>query len=590
LYLPQFERMPERQPRATEPSLLYFLHHQMEEHGIEDKELVHLESYFPSTGPLALSPREQADSVVRTAMLSMALGTTRFMRTWELHTSGDGWGASHYGSAGVIGRASEYNPKPAAAAFATMARVVDLAKYDGYLDLGSRSAFCLRFRDRDRRVYVPWTVRGTRPLQLEFESGSDAVRIDMHGNRFPVELDNGKARIELSPTPQWIVVRDGAIARATVGEPTYTAAPAELSRVVDALDGDWTYTDTDYPRYENNHWDMPRAKGKFDHAFVDSEQRGSKVLRVAMRNPDHDKPMVGFYAVFEPPQPIELSGKPEALGLWVNGASGWNRFIYEITDANGEVWLSVGTKDAWNCDDIHSWSSINHDGWRYMRFPLPGSAPGDNFREADTVWWGSDAEGVVDLPVRVTRLMVEMRPRMVYVNDMLELPDYAIELDDLTVEYASERAMSDEPVNVQRAAAGMLEREAPLPLPQVYERLQREGDAPAPEIATVYPPDQFNNGRRLYVEVEPVEQAERYLGYVSAYPDGRGAKRVGIDAKSSHRHAQRFLQDTPNRIWFNGLVPDRPMYLFVTCLDADGNESRPSPIREVVLKDEFPFE
>ncbi len=340
----------------------------------------------------------------------------------------------------------------------------------------------------------------------------------------------------------------------------------------------------------NNHWDMPREKGGFDHAFVQSEQRDSKVLRVALKHPDHDKPMVGFYAVFEPAQPIELTGKPEALGLWVNGHSAWNRFVYEITDAKGEVWLSAGTKDAWNCDDIHSWSSINHDGWRYMRFPLPGSAPGDNYREADTTWWGSDGDGVVDLPVKLTRVMIEMRPEMIYVNDMVDLPDYSIEMDDLTVEYASERDMSQTPVEVQRAAAGLLEDEPLLALANPYERLQQEGVEPAPEIDKVYPPDQGNNGQRLYVEVKPVKDATRYRGYVSAYPDGRGAKPVGIDAKSSNAHARRYLQDSPNKIWFNGLLPQRPMYLFVTYLDAEGHESKPSKMRKVVLQDEFPFE
>ncbi len=133
-----------------------------------------------------------------------------------------------------------------------MTRVVDLAKYDGYLDTGSRSAFCLRFRDaaRERLVYVAWTVRGTRPMQLQFEPGSDIQRIDMHGNSFPIELNDDQGSITLSPTPQWIVVRHGAITVAAVGEPTYTAAPAKLSRVIDPLDGNWTYTDANYPRYE----------------------------------------------------------------------------------------------------------------------------------------------------------------------------------------------------------------------------------------------------------------------------------------------------------------------------------------------------
>ena len=50
----------------------------------------------------------------------------------------------------------------------------------------------------------------------------------------------------------------------------------------------------------------------------------------------------------------------------------------------------------------------------------------------------------------------------------------------------------------------------------------------------------------------------------------------------------RFVEKT-NQLFYNGLQPARPMYLFVTALDAEGRESRPSEIREVVLKDEFPF-
>src|SRR6185295_11131650 len=55
--MPQFERMPERQPRATEPSLLYFLQKEMKERGLQDKELVHLESYFPPSHELGLGHR-----------------------------------------------------------------------------------------------------------------------------------------------------------------------------------------------------------------------------------------------------------------------------------------------------------------------------------------------------------------------------------------------------------------------------------------------------------------------------------------------------------------------------------------------------
>lgn len=581
--LPQFERMPERQPRSTEPSLLYFLHKQMREKGLAGKDIVHLESYFPPAGPQALSFGEQADSVVRTAVLSMALGTTRFMRTWSLDTCGDGWGGSHYGSCGMIDRAPEFNPKPCAAAFATMTQVLDLAKYDGWLPTGSRSAYCVRFKDKDRLVYALWTIRGTRPVELAIEGA--ATRYDQHGNAFAVPP---RATVTLSPSPQWIVVRDGSIRSAAVGKPAYTEAPARHHKLLDGFESaDWRYDRGVFERYQNNHWDMPREPGRMRAERRRSEDRGSKVFRVELAEPDAKKPMVGFYGVFIPPKPIEIPGKAKALGIRVNGHSAWNRFIYEVTDAKGEKWISCGTHDVFNCDDIHSWSSVNHDGWRYMSFPLPGSAPGDNFREADNVWWGSDAEGIVDLPLRLTRLVVEMRPQMVYVDQMLPINDLSIELDDLTAEYASAEDMTDAPVKSQRAAAAALGKQ-PLPqLPNPYAELQKTGVGSPPKIAKVYPPEQFYNGTRLYVEVEPVEGAARYRGYVAAYPDGRGAQPLAVDQKVGGYWGTTLK--TPNMLLFDRLRPATPLYFFVTTLDAAGKESKPSVIRKVLLKDEFPF-
>jgi len=585
LDLPQFERMPERQPRATEPSLLFFLNHQLKEKGLlGKKELIHLESYFPSTGPLALTDQEQAESIMRTAVLSLSLGTTKFLRTWSDYISGDGWGSSHYGSCGLIDRFPESNPKPAAMAYATMSQVLDLAKYDGWLETGSRSAYCIRFKDTDRLVYAVWTLRGTRPLTLTFDG--TATRYDMHGNAFPVEPAGS---ITLSSTPQWIVVRGGAIKTATVGEPTYADAPAGSSKVVENFEAaDWKYDAGIFERYQINHWDMPREPGQMQAQRVRNDQRKSNVFRVELTNPDQKKPMVGFYGVYTPPKPINIPGRAKALGLWVNGRSAWNRFIYEITDAKGEKWISCGTRDAWNCDDIHSWSSINHDGWRYMRFPLPSNAPGDNFREPDTTWWGSDMDGIVDLPVKLTKIMIEMRPQMVYADQMLPVQDLAIELDDLTVEYATAQDMTDEPVKVQQAAAlASAKKELPA-LPNPHANLQATGVGAAPTMAKVSPTDEGKyEGNRLLIDITPIAGVKSYKGYVSVYPDGRGALPLGIDKQSKHRRVGMVKSD--NQLLFDGLRPATPMYFFVTYVDANGKESKPSAIRQVVTKDEFPF-
>jgi hypothetical protein len=309
---------------------------------------------------------------------------------------------------------------------------------------------------------------------------------------------------------------------------------------------------------------------------------------VELVNAQTNKPMVGFYGIFEPPKPIDIPGKPRALGLWVNGRSAWNRFIYQVVDAKGETWISVGTKDAWNCDDIHSWSSINHDGWRYMRFPLPGNAPGDDYRECDSTWWGSDADGVFDLPVKLARVMIEMRPQMIYADQMLPVDDLSIELDDLTVEYETADDRTDAPVRLQRAAAGVLEKGAAPKLPNPYAALQRN-PGPRPEIAAVRPPEDINNGTRLFVEIKPVAGAKAYKGWVSAHADGRGAQPLGLTQQSTGSKLLKSIT-APNLVLFDGLRPARPMYVFVTAIGADDQESKPSTIRRVVLRDEFPFQ
>ncbi|MCH5374892.1 MAG: hypothetical protein JJ992_13030, partial [Planctomycetes bacterium] len=285
---------------------------------------------------------------------------------------------------------------------------------------------------------------------------------------------------------------------------------------------------------------------------------------------------------------IDIPGNARSRGVWMTGASGWNRIIYDIADATGELYRSVGTKDAWNCDDIFSWSSANFDGWRYVRFPLPGNAPGDNYREADSTWWGSDEDGVVDLPVQLTRIIVEMRPQMIYVNDMLPVEDLTLAFDDLSAEYEEPEDMTEAPVKLQIAAAGMLTDGKLMPLPNPHQELLESGWGPPPKIADMRPPDQINNGRRLFVTVQPVAGAVRYRGYVSAYPDGRGAQPLAAVGQQAGQRVPELI-GKPTTLYYDGLLPSRPMYLFVSAVDEQGRESKPSDIRQVVLKDEFPF-
>jgi len=573
---PQFERMPERQPRAVECNFMYFLNQEMKKLGY-DKELVHVESYYAPTHPMALTLRESADSIVRTAALSLANGTDRFLACWTLDDPEGAWGSQHYGAVGIIGRGPELNPKPGATAYATLTTMLDTAKYDGYVPTGSHSAYCLRFKEAPpKNIYCLWTIRGSRPITIRAKPGGELTLIDENGNRRTLELKDGRATFDISSTAVWLVATKTLVERAEVGTPTYTEAPGKHRLTLDDFErpDTWTFTGKPDERYATNSWDMPREPAPYKAEPVRLEERSSQFLRITCWAPTSEPNLTGRYGVLEPAEPIAIPGQAQALGLWVRGNSGWGRVVYEIVDAKGEIFQSIGSKDQWNCDDTHSWSNFNFDGRRYLRFPLPSNSPGDDYREHDSVWWNHSAEGIVDLPVKLSKIIFEMPTHQLYVDEIVPVASKSIEIDDLTVEYATAANMTDLPVRIQREAAGLLRQKSSADgLPNPIADLREKGVGPATKIVRFYAPEQFNDGTRTHVALTPVEGAKEYQVWVSAYADGRGAMALSKGA---------LAEPLVNR-----LRPGMPLYFFATYTDAEDKLSKPSEMATITLKDEF---
>lgn len=584
---PQFERMPEMPIREVAPNRLWLLKQALKKYGYEKVPIIHTESYYPASHELALGPRGSADSYVRTAVLSLALGSTTFANCWSLQDCSDYWGSQHYGCAGVLARQPQANPKPAFAAFATMTRLLDAAQYDGYVPTGSPSAYCVRFTAQGRKIYCLWTIRGTRPATLTFAQEGNIAQVDENGNETKLVLSNLTATVTLSPTPIWVTTdlpagaappgAAAAIRKALLGAPTYTEQPGKFTKRLEPLDKPWKYDPGEYGRYATNHWGAPRFAGPMKSEAVDSVERKSKVWQVVLDTPSKERPLAAWYGVFTPGKPVEIPGKARALGVWANGRSDWGRIVYEIEDAKGEIWQSVGAKDDWNCDDVHSWSYFNFDGWRYLEFPLPNHQPGDNYREMDTVWWNHNAEGVVDLPVKLARIMIEQRSHNIYVDDLLAVTNRGVQLSDLIAVYASAEAMTDAPVRLQQAAAKLFQ--APkidlATLPNPIAELRGKGVGAATTFTKVTPPDHGYDGTRVEVTIQPVEGAKEYRVYVAAHANGA--------------LAQQLVKDDKPQMLVTGLRPEFPLYLFATYMDKDGKESKPSDARRILLKDDFPM-
>ncbi|MBM4039166.1 MAG: hypothetical protein FJ290_11700 [Planctomycetes bacterium] len=449
---PQFERMPEMPVRSVAPNRMWMLQEEMKRCGYTGIPIIHTESYFPSSHPLALGHHTAADYYVRTSVLSLALGTSRFLFCFTLHDCAGYWGSTHYGCIGITGPRPEFNPKPAFPAYATMTRLLDQVQCDGYVPTGSQSVYCVRFKSGNKFIYCLWTIRGRRHALIHAPKAKSVVTTTWEGFENDLLLPERPTWALLSPTPCWMTT-DQPIEKIELREPVHPEQPGAHGLVLDTFDRPWAYDPAPYDSYAKNHWDLPRFPGPMKASIVADPVWGSKVWDAALATPPKERPLAAWYGVFKPPKPIAIPGKARALGIWANGHSHWGRIIYEIEDAKGEVWQSIGTKDEWNCDDIHSWSYFNFDGWRWLEFPLPNNLPGDNYREKDSVWWNHSAEGIVDLPVRLTRIIIEMRTHNIYVNELLPVADRSVQLDNLTAVYDNAEAMSDAPVRLQREAA-----------------------------------------------------------------------------------------------------------------------------------------
>ncbi len=345
---PQFERMPEMPVRSVAPNRLWMLREEMKRCGYEGIPIIHTESYFASSHPLALGPRTAADHYVRTSVLSLALGTAKFMWCFTLHDCADYWGSNHYGCIGITGPRPEFNPKPAFPAYATMTRLLDQANFDGYVPTGSHSAYCVRFKTPSGFVYCLWTIRGGRVALLHAPKAKSIVATSWEGFEIDMLLPERPSVAFLSPTPCWMRT-DQPIEKIELREPFHLEQPGAHGLVLDPFERPWTYDPAPYERYAKNHWDLPRFPGPMKASILSDPEWGSKVWDTALADPPKERPLAAWYGVFKPPKPLEIPGKARALGVWANGHSNWGRIIYEIEDAKGEIWQSIGSKNEWNC-------------------------------------------------------------------------------------------------------------------------------------------------------------------------------------------------------------------------------------------------
>jgi hypothetical protein len=576
--IPAFERLPEQQIHQIAIHRMYVSNKEFAKAGLSKPLYAVYEGPCLPTGPGALTQRELSDLSVRNSLMLLGYGADFQTGGFPGFDCTSPWGEQHYGY-GVFYSIPWEMPKPAFAAFATMTRMLNRSNFDGWTPTGSLSTYAMRFKHykTGKIVHVLWTIRGTREVNIPVPAGSFLAVTDAMDNTVTRTPQNGQVSFTINSSPVYVTGLPAEV-KITLGEADNSdAQPAAIkTKLANFGDGSWKLSDERDESYEKAHYPhIVRFPGKMSIAPAEAPStQGGKALSVHLDKQDVERVFMPYYSTLTPAKPIVIPGKASHLGVWVRASSDWGRVLYSLRDAKGERWISIGKAGAWNCDDLHSWSYFNFDGWRYLRFELPANAPYDSFREAGSTWWGSYSSGDnnIDLPLSLEKVIVERRTHAMYVNDPQPAKNDDVLLGDLFAEYSSPQ---DQGLEAVRLAS--LRMPIPTGAPELdnpIEKMARTNAGAPTSITEIKLPEQASDGTQCYVFFEKRPDAVAYDVWASPYPDGRGALQLAKNWKE------------PGGL-VRGFRPDTDFYLFVTYTDKDGKVSKPSAPFKIHLLDLF---
>ncbi|MBL9133188.1 MAG: hypothetical protein JNG86_18405, partial [Verrucomicrobiaceae bacterium] len=472
-----FMRMPETQPLdfVANNASLWMDRQILDHYGYKDVPVTQCyEICYPSTNPGNLSLRTQAAYYVRHMIHSLVWGVP-VIRPSCISDVGNSYQFSNWGSCGLCFAKPELSPKPSYVAMATLTRMLDGAKFSRIVETGSPVVYAVEFKKREGGfVTVAWTVRGKVQIGWLYEAPQGMPEFhDIMGNKSTTIFDVGVQWV-LSEEPTFIVTQGpitqigpGAGDKPLVSKSRIKAQAISLLAKVT----DWQLETTANTELEWFNFENPRRKGDFAFADV-AEFEGEKgCFSVTPKLPCPGSPHLPMYAVLKLKKPVEIPGVPTEIGLMVNGNGGWGRIIFELEDAGGQRWTSIGAamkgeatrwmadwmseKELaamkqmhvadWNTNDPWQRSRINFEGWRYLKFPLPGQYDGEGYHWPANSQWKSTGDGIVKHPLKFTKLIIEMPEKVLYLNKMITVPRPEIYLKGLQATYQPVQEVSAAP-------------------------------------------------------------------------------------------------------------------------------------------------
>ena len=340
-----------------------------------------------------LGDKIQAEWYVRDLLLSQAWGF-RDIFLGVIMDTGNDYAGSFWGASGLCTRNPFLYPKKSYVGVAVATKMLDQVTLACNIPTGSRTVYVLEFKRKDGKyVYPLWTSRGTADLTIE-TSSRDYDISDFYGRPIKRSASTERLLLAAGTGVKYILANTPLVKSITCGNRTYPddRPPAAL-KVVSRMDNvaQWTLASGKEPLLEKTKGvTMPyRTIGNYAVRQVVDKEKGN-CIELELVRPNLSLPKVfNEYAVLELKEPVTLEGRPNSLGMWVKGNSGWGQVYWVIEDARAQRRISCGTRvHRADVFDYDGRVSISFDGWNFLSLPITdkSSIPELSTGSVDNLW------------------------------------------------------------------------------------------------------------------------------------------------------------------------------------------------------------
>lgn len=365
-----------------------------------------------------MGEHQQAEWYTRDVLISLGNNFTR-IGPGILFDTANSYHNGLWGASGILQRAPWGYPKKSYVAYATITNVLDRVKLRRQVETGSTTVYALEFDRADGKVVTAlWTARGEAEWSLDYSAATPVEIVDMYGRA--ESKPAAQAFTVTGGTAPVYVVADKPLAGVRIAARRFAkddarAAHATIATPLDRADLVSIDADSSLDTPIVAPLQLPvRQHASAQVRQVTDDQKGEAIELQLDPPAGKTSKYVTHYTTLRLKQPASVAGEPAALGVWVKGNSNWGRVLFEIQDAEGETWRSVGT-GGWGCD-VLDWpgnAAVNFDGWNFVSLPLRDStlfndhSPGPVLEQ----WVSGGGNKRIDYPIKVSALIVEMNPQ-----------------------------------------------------------------------------------------------------------------------------------------------------------------------------------